>query len=101
MKERYKLDDSDLYITADRTIKERETQKKIMAFASEEEQKGSRVKVRHLKLTINGETKVWQEGVGLVLLGRRHSQSPRPGSGLLPLDGPASTFLLGSKTHCT
>lgn len=77
MQERSKLTDSESYITADRTKKEREIQKKVMALAAEEKKKGKEVKVGHMKMTVDGETKVWREGAGLVPRSGKFSPSPR------------------------
>lgn len=81
MQARNKLTDPKLYITADRTKRERETQKKIMALAAEERKKGKEVKVGHMKLSVDGETKVWRDGAGLVPRSAGLSQSPRRGGG--------------------
>lgn len=63
---KHKIANSELYIYHDRTPKERDIHRQIAKIAEEEKKKGSIVQMGHMKVIINGSTKVWKEGVGLV-----------------------------------
>lgn len=76
---RNRLEDSDCYITHDRTKKEREVQKSIMQIAEEEKSRGNNVIVGYRKLTINGKTKYWREGKDFFAQGLLSSPSASQG----------------------
>ena len=66
MDNKKKLKGTKLYISHDRTLKERAIQRTISQLANEEKAKGSNVKIGFMKITIDGTTKVWREGQGLI-----------------------------------
>jgi len=63
MKNKSKLGTTDIYIENDRTIKEREIQRKIVAVAKGEKDKNKEtdIKISHWKLRINGIWYKWNE----------------------------------------
>lgn len=77
MENRDKLQGSGIYITHDRTKKERDIQKSLRDLADGEIKKGNQVVIGYRKLIINGTTKVWREGKGLVEQSNRSSQDSR------------------------
>jgi len=63
MKNKSKLGSTDIYIENDRTIKEREIQRKIVAVAKGEKDKNKEtdIKISHWKLRINGKWYKWND----------------------------------------
>lgn len=66
MKYRHKLNGAEMYITHDRTVREREIQRKIMRIADEEERNGKIVRVGYRKLQVNETHYVWKDNDGLI-----------------------------------
>ena len=75
------LEGSGISITHDRTFKERLIQRKINSLAAEETKNGNSVQVGFKKLTVNGITKIWKNGIGLVDKESSLSQHPFRESG--------------------
>ena len=57
---------SQIFISQDRTLAEREIQRKIAKIAKDEEQDGNQVKIGFKKLMINERHYIWKEGKRLV-----------------------------------
>lgn len=66
MANKNKLVGSEFYISSDRTKKERDIQREISKIADYESKNGNSVKIGFKKLTVNGITNVWKEGVGFI-----------------------------------
>ena len=62
-----KLKGSELFISSDRTKKERAIQREIAKLAEEEKNEGKNVKIGYRKLITDGVTRIWKEGLGLVV----------------------------------
>lgn len=73
MKNKKKLAGSDIYISNDRTKKEREIQASLMKIADEEKVAGKEVKVSYRKITVDGVTWTWNDKKGLVESSRSHA----------------------------
>lgn len=66
MNNKSKLKGEDLYISNDRTIGERDIQRQLYKMADEERNLGKEVKVGFKKITVNGISSIWKDGIGLI-----------------------------------
>ena len=65
MMNKRKLQATDIFISNDRTLKERAIQIELQKIADVERKQGKEVKLGYQKITIDGAVRVWQNGFGL------------------------------------
>ena len=75
-----KLQGTDIFISNDRTLKERAIQIELQKFADAERKQGKEVKLGYQKITIDGAVRVWKNGFGLttpkkILYGSANTQN--------------------------